>query len=161
MPIIDWKPYQSRHPSEQELEEWFSNGSQNNVGIVCGSVSKNLYVLDIDDPALLNEKPIAAIADKTVLVRTSRGLHIYLRSLVPARLTHRPSYHLDLIGDGGLVVAPPSTHPSGCKYEFATDVREILEVEDVNKIIEWLDQKYGYHVPSGPPMMVSSQVEHN
>ena len=143
-PLIDWKIYQTRHPTDQELEEWFANG-KGNIGIVCGGVSGNLYVLDLDDPALLSEKPIAAVADKTLLVRTSRGLQIYLKSLVPARLTHRPSYHLDLISDGGFVVAPPSIHPSGCKYEFASEVRSILEVEDVNKIVEWLDEKHNYH----------------
>lgn len=143
-PIIDWKPYQRRLPTDEEVRGWFERGD-NGVGIVCGSASQNLYVLDLDDPALLHENPLAEIADKTIMVRTSRGLHPYLKSLVPAPITHRPSYHLDLIGNGGFVVAPPSVHPDGTQYEFASDVRSILEVENVNKIVEWLDETHNFH----------------
>jgi len=143
-PIIDWKPYQSRLPTDEEVRGWFERGD-NNVGIICGSISQNLYVADLDDPALLNEKVLAEIADKTLVVRTSRGVHVYVRSLVPARITHRATYHLDLIGDGGYVLAPPSTHPSGCKYEFANGVRSIYEVEDINEIVRALDEKFNFH----------------
>jgi hypothetical protein len=50
-----------------------------------------------------------------------------------------------LISDGGYVVAPPSIHPTGHRYQFASDVREILEMPDVNKLLEWLDQQHNYH----------------
>lgn len=143
-PIIDWKVYQSHHPSEQELEQWFSNG-ENNIGILCGGISGNLCVLDVDKPELLSLRPLAELAAKTITVKTSRGLHLWVRSLVPARIIHRPSYGLDLISDGGYVLAPPSIHPTGWRYEFASDIREILEIPDVNKIVEWLDQQHNYH----------------
>ncbi len=50
------------------------------------------------------------------------GRHFWFRhpgGYVPSRVGLRPG--LDLRGDGGLVVAPPSLHPSGRRYVFEAD----------------------------------------
>jgi hypothetical protein len=143
-PVIPWQPYQTQLPCDDEVHSWFDRGDAN-VGIVCGRVSGNLCVLDLDSRTLLDEEAVAEIADSTMRVRTSRGFHIYVRSLTPARIVHRRSYGLDLIGEGGYVLAPPSIHPDGTRYEFANGMRSILQVPDVNSIVEWLDKKYNYH----------------
>ena len=50
----------------------------------------------------------------------SGGVHFYFRSPrgveVPSRVSVRPG--IDIRGQGGMVVAPPSLHKSGNRYEW-------------------------------------------
>jgi hypothetical protein len=48
---ITWTEYQARRPSLDEIERWYSNG-RTGVGLVCGSISGNLEVLDFDQHGL-------------------------------------------------------------------------------------------------------------
>jgi len=50
-PLMPWKEFQDRLASDKEVEEWFS-GSENNIGIVCGSISGNLIVIDFDSETI-------------------------------------------------------------------------------------------------------------
>ncbi len=45
-----WKQYQSLCATDEELNQWFSNG--NGVAIVCGRISGKLEILDTDAPEL-------------------------------------------------------------------------------------------------------------
>jgi hypothetical protein len=95
------------------------------VGIVTGLVS-NLVVLDVD-AAHGGEASLQRLVQAhgplpwTVEARTGGGgRHLYFihpGGLVPNRAGFRPG--LDLRGDGGYVVAPPSVHPSGRAYAWA------------------------------------------
>ena len=44
-----WKQYQDKIAEPSTIESWFSNGSSSQIGIVCGAVSGNLEVIDIDE----------------------------------------------------------------------------------------------------------------
>lgn len=157
-PVVRWQEFQDRRPTEQELLSWFGDGQQHNLGVVCGPISGGLCVLDCDDPLLLRDPMVADLANRTVTVKTSRGMHIYLRSATPGRLAHRP-YHLDLIGAGAYVVAPPSIHPSGHKYEFGSNIRTILEVPDINLIVNKLDRVFGYDAEEKPVRKAVDRIE--
>ena len=50
--IKEWKQFQNERPHELELKRW---GTRGGVGIVCGKVSGNLEIIDIDDAGLLND----------------------------------------------------------------------------------------------------------
>ncbi len=52
--IPSWKPFQERKPTDEELQTWFGNGSNNGIAIICGSVSGNIEVPDFDDPSLID-----------------------------------------------------------------------------------------------------------
>jgi hypothetical protein len=41
------KEYQKRKPTDEELQQWFGNGSNFNIGIVTGEIS-GIVVLDLD-----------------------------------------------------------------------------------------------------------------
>ena len=113
----DWKQYQQRAALAQAIQQWHKSGLLDNIGIVCGEVSGNLVVLDLDGvsgyPAFAAQFPHLA---ETYTVATGGGVgkHVYWRvdtlpELVKAMNT--PIGHLELCAEGRQVVAPPSIHP--------------------------------------------------
>lgn len=114
-PLIKWKDRQERRATKEELKRWFL-GTRNNIGIVTGKIS-NLVVLDCD-----NERAIDDYYFKTspsgVSVKTANGRHFYHSYTA---FGNRANNGLDIRGDGGLVMAPPSIHPSGIRYEWDID----------------------------------------
>jgi len=126
-PLVKWQPFQTEPPHADLLEAWWSEHKQANCGIVTGTVS-GLVVLDVD-----GELGQASIADKhlppTPVAVTAKGRHYYFRypGGQPIRNFARRLPGLDLRGEGGYVVAPPSIHASGQRYAWA----ECLSPEDV------------------------------
>ena len=121
-PLIRWQPYQEKQPSEDEVTAWFTAHPDANVGIVTGAKS-GLVVLDVDpahggDDSLIDlESRHGALPDTVEAQTGGGGRHLYFRhpgGVVPNKVGLAPG--IDLRGDGGLIVAPPSTHPSGRRY---------------------------------------------
>jgi putative DNA primase/helicase len=91
-----------------------------NIGLITGAPSGGLLVLDYD--------PGAALPDPlpdTVIVRTGRGgLHVYYLMPPGHALTNSTNGaalgpHIDVRGEGGFVVFPPSLHPDTMqRYAF-------------------------------------------
>lgn len=123
-PAIVWRSYQTRRASREELEAWFAAGSSN-IGIVTGALS-GLVVLDIDplkggEDSLWALEQAHGILPLTPEVCTgSGGRHLYFQH--PGRVipnsTGALGPGLDVRGDGGYVVGPPSIHPNGRFYEW-------------------------------------------
>jgi len=115
-PLFAWKEFQRRLATEQEIERWFFM-TRNNIGVVTGAVSR-IVVVDCDDDDALNWCQ-RSLAETCMLTRTGNGYHLFYRHpgcdvRNGAKLNGR---NLDVRGDGGYVVAPPSVHASGRKYE--------------------------------------------
>lgn len=123
-PLIPWQDYQRSPPGETELRDWFERWPDANVGIVTGVVS-DLIVLDVD-PRHGGEASLAGLELRhgplpvTVeAVSGGGGRHIYFAhpgGQVRNRVELAPG--IDLRGDGGMIVAPPSVHPSGARYAW-------------------------------------------
>jgi hypothetical protein len=119
-PIIEWLPYQKRRPSMEEIEIWWRENPDANIAIVTGGIS-GLAVVDLD-----SEKAIAFAKDnhfpKTPAVKTGKGYHLYYAYKEGVGNFQRRADlpDIDLRGEGGYVVAPPSVHASGCRYEWIT-----------------------------------------
>jgi hypothetical protein len=101
-----------------------------NIGIICGAVSGNLVVLDLDDSATL--KSIMSSFPNAPVVITGRGGHIYLRTDEPVRTYPLTGGH-HIKGDGSYVVAPPSKHPSGKSYSWHSLGGDISEIPVVTQ----------------------------
>jgi len=121
-PLIEWAVYQTRHPTQEEVDDWRAKGLLGQVAIVCGAIS-GIIVLDVDDPEKFNawrEKNNFPLPP-TPTVRTSGGkFHYYFKhpgGKVKNSVKKIPG--ADIKGDGGYVVAPPSVHPTGADYEWA------------------------------------------
>lgn len=128
-PVLpSWAEYQRRKPFASEIEEWKKRGYQN-FGIVCGRVSDNLVVLDIDRAELLYKLDLTEYTKKTLTVVTQKGYHLYFRVDDPEPFQRRqrtwtdvgeekPHEELRFQGEGCYVVSMGSIHPSGKVYEI-------------------------------------------
>jgi len=138
-----WKEFQQRMPTDQELHEWFNDGNKN-IAIVCGKISGNLVVVDFDDPAILDflvDGGIAKFREKTLVVKTGKGYHAYFRVSESLLQNRRfDNLKIDIKGEGGYVVAPPSIHKEGARYQFLTD-KEIEFNGKFDKFLEELEEK--------------------
>lgn len=131
--LVPWHEYQKRRPQAAELGEWFCDGEPKNIGIVCGRVSGNLVVLDFDTDDKWAEEKYGTIWDRTLVVETDRGHHVYLKTKHP--VSKQSLDGMDIQGEGSYVVAPPSIHPSGKQYRFVNpDIDRILEVNDLSDV---------------------------
>jgi putative DNA primase/helicase len=117
-PMIKWAQYQNRLATDKELELWFGNGSENNIGIVTGKIS-GIDVLDLDSKDSVQYAEENEFLN-TPLVKTGKGFHCYCRHKDGVRNFQKRDNlpGIDLRGDGGYVVAPPSIHPSGLQYQW-------------------------------------------
>ena len=123
-PLLRWEEYQRRRASEGVVRRWFACWPDANIGVVTGSIS-GLVVLDVDPghgggESLARLEAIHGPLPFTVSAVTGGGgRHVYFRhpdGEVRNRVGIAPG--LDLRGDGGYVVAPPSVHPSGRPYAW-------------------------------------------
>lgn len=160
-PRLSWKPFQTQRPSSAEIEKWLRKWPDSNVGIVTGQIS-NLVVLDIDGDrngglALLEKHGLRL--PPTTTVRTGKGCHYWFRyPNVPihsrARVLADDAVSIDVRGDGGYVVAPPSSHPNGMRYVFESS-DEIAEMPSqlVALLANATDINYdkGFDVGNGRP----------
>jgi hypothetical protein len=120
IPLVDWKPFQAEAPHTDQIDEWWTRWPDANVGVVTGKVS-DLVVLDADGPEGLESLKALDTPATTWLSETGRGRHQWFKHpgvTIGNRASVRP--HLDVRGDGGYVVAPPSVHASGRRYEWVT-----------------------------------------
>jgi hypothetical protein len=137
-----WRKYQEERPTTQELIDWFGKGTQQGVGAICGAVSGNLEMLELEGRAVAAQIHIQAkdmaensglgdlwqkIQDGYCEVTPSGGIHWLYRikdGQVPGnqKLARRPGENggVDVLcetrGEGGFVILAPSAgscHPSG------------------------------------------------
>ena len=133
-----WSPLTLKVPSQEQIAEWFGGEEPRNIGVIAGEVSGNLVVLDSDDEPFgveemeyLLGRTIEDVSQATLVARTSRGIHTYLRTEnVVEHEDFRPLAEFEIRSSGHYACAPPSTHQSGTRYEFLGSSSSILEVSD-------------------------------
>lgn len=123
-PLVKWEAFQNRLPTKDEILAWVRRWPLANVGIVTGTVS-GLVVLDIDpghggdDSLIILEREHGALPSTIEALTGGGGRHVYFQH--PGEVTRNKvglAPGIDLRGDGGLVVAPPSIHPTGRPYAW-------------------------------------------
>ena len=123
-PLIAWQVYQQRCATVNDVRAWFARWPNANVGIVTGVVS-GLVVMDVDPRHGGNESLAELEREKGPLPQTVEavsgggGRHLYFAH--PGGTVHNRAAlaaGIDLRGDGGLIVSPPSIHPSGRHYQW-------------------------------------------
>ena len=143
--LNSWKAYQTKRATTEDIKGWNNQGLLENVGIVCGKVSNNLVVLDLDGaggyPAFAATFPKLA---KTYTIATGGGTgsHLYFRvEQIPAsvKAMGTPIGNLELCGEGRQVVAPPSIHPTTGKTYRVHIEADILQVDSLSELVEWIE----------------------
>lgn len=112
---------------ETKIRAWFGDlAPLSNIGIATGRIS-NLIVLDEDAAKGGNryelEEENVFLFD-TTSVESGGGFHFYYEYPPDMNIKNSASRlgkFIDVRGDGGYVVAPPSIHVSGAIYEFVSD----------------------------------------
>jgi hypothetical protein len=144
--LPSWKTYQERRPTDDEVSGWVRNMAFGNIAVVTGSVSGNLVVFDFDDPAVY-EKVFAKHTELerlTFVVRTGRGVHVYVRSVKdPGRTEKFESLKFEYRANGSYVVAPHSIHPSSVVYR-RIGALGLLQVNDAREELKNILKQLGY-----------------
>lgn len=108
------------------IQAWWQQQPNNNIAIATGPAS-GIFVVDVDgldaEAALRRLEAEHGALPATVEVITARGRHIYFRwPQEPVRNSaSKIGPHIDVRGDGGYVLSPPSIHPSGRRYSWSVD----------------------------------------
>lgn len=166
-PAVSWKAYSAHAADVVQLVEWFDNAHQG-VGIVCGAVSGNLEMVELEGRAVDRLSEIAEIADASGLAdlwatinagwterSPSGGWHAFYRVDGPAKgntKLARQADHTTLAetrGEGGFVVVAPtpgSHHPSGKPWErlaggpTTIPVLSIEQRDTLHDLVRMLDE---------------------
>lgn len=114
------------------LVNLFKGQAAPNLGIATGPVS-GIFVLDVDGP--MGEASLAQFPalPETLTSTTGRGRHLFFRYPDGLKVFTRSSKMasgLDVRGEGGYVVGPPSAHYSGVTYQFIDPDAEIADAPD-------------------------------
>lgn len=140
-----WKPYQSERLKEEDIDTLFKGSNVKGLAIICGAVSGNLEVIDVDtkhdttgtlweELRVLIEDNLPELYTKLVIAQTkSGGYHIYYRcSTIAGNLKLSTKLNREVLvetrGEGGYVIAPPTP---GYKYiQGDTDTIPTINPED-------------------------------
>jgi Bifunctional DNA primase/polymerase, N-terminal/Primase C terminal 1 (PriCT-1) len=135
----------------ERIQNWWGRISDLNVGIATGAVS-GFWVLDVDgaegEGSLRKLEAEHCALPSTIEVITGKGRHLYFRIGEHGAVKNSASQiapGLDVRGDGGYVLAPPSIHPSGRAYAWSVD--SIAEFADAP---DWLYALIGNISSNGP-----------
>lgn len=142
------------------LNDWFDNPDSArevwrkfpdyNIGIVCGAPSHGLLVLDFDIDeqrdkdgyATLRawEKAQGDLPETSVAITGSGGMHYLYRT---DRNSIKPSANaelgVDVRCDGSYIVAPPSIHPNGNRYEWQDHPEDVPIATATGTVYDFLD----------------------
>ena len=131
--IQSWAEFQYRRPTKDEVHQWWFELEPVGVAIITGKVS-NLVVLDAEKGA---DVRTLAIPQTPTVATGGGGKHYYFKH--PGRDIQNATRFMplmDIRGDGGYVLAPPSLHVSGNNYEWITGLDTTLA-----EMPEWMDTK--------------------
>ena len=108
------------------IRAWWVREPLYNVAIATGSIS-GIFVVDVDGPdaeaALRKLELEFGELPTTVEVITGRGRHLYFR-ISGGRVQNsvgKIALGIDVRGENGFVLVPPSNHPSGRPYAWSVD----------------------------------------
>ncbi len=147
-PLINWKEYQNKRATPEQIKEWIEKYPAMNIAIVTGKIS-GIVVVDIEQGGNSNGYP------PTVTAKSGGGgVHLYYK---------HPGYEVpngtrvkeltDIRGDGGYVLVAPSVSDKGeYKWQISPDDSDFSEWPiDITKTVslkedkdkKWLSAKDG------------------
>lgn len=161
-PLDGKRPYAGTHghreatTSRSQIKEWWREYPDANVGIACNSQAGPIIV-DVDGPVgerSLNELELNLPDTRQATSQRKARRHLYFSppkngTLIKRMLKVWPD--LDILGDGGYVVAPPSIHPkTGKNYKWLNDLELEPFPNDLLKLIQGVRQNGSGQAPPLP-----------
>jgi hypothetical protein len=119
----------------EQIKAWWGPIPDMNIGIATGAVS-GIWVLDVDgddgEASLRKLEAEHGALPPTIEAITGKGRHVYFRYGTPIKCSAgQVAPGIDVRGDGGYALTPPSIHPSGRSYAWSVDcAREFADAPD-------------------------------
>ena len=161
-PIVRWQRYQHEMPTEKQLIGWYERWPQANLAVVTGRIS-GIVVVDIDprhggaESLAMMEARHGALPETVESVTGGGGRHVYFAypgREVRNRVGLAPG--IDMRGDGGCIIVPPSVHPSGKRYRWKPG--HAPGQLKLAPLPVWLEQpRFGGDDPYGHPLARSEE----
>lgn len=122
IPGFKWAEYCERRATKTEITAWWTQYPMANIGIITGFISK-LIVVDVDRNRGGNENLVYDSMPTGLISKTgSGGFHLFYS--MPQEQEQIKNVvtggGLDLRGERGYVVAPPSVHSNGLCYKWVS-----------------------------------------
>ncbi len=128
---------------KEQINEWWCRYPDSNIGIATGRPSGGIVVIDLDEDEEKDKHGYEVLKEwqqahgelpETWTSITGRGgYHFFFRDSAYNPCKTDLYHGVDIRGDGGYIVAPPSIHPNGRCYEWeiAPEDMDIAAVNDV------------------------------
>jgi len=143
-PITD-NGFKDATTDEAIVRQWWASNPKANIGIATGQKSGGIVAIDMDidkDKGKDGYHVFKKWCDENYLVLpdswlsiTGRGgYHLFYRSRFPVPSKIGWLDDVDIRADGAYVVAPPSVHPNGTRYEWedAPDECQLVSTDDID-----------------------------
>jgi len=116
----------------EQIEKWWKAHPNANIGIATGNLSGGLVAIDMDISKEENkdgyhsftkwcDENFLILPDSWLSITGRGGYHLLYKSLFPVPSKIGWLEDVDIRADGAYIVAPPSIHPNGNKYEWEQD----------------------------------------
>lgn len=161
IPLLDeWTRKASA--SEEVIKKWGSKFKDCNWGIATG-LESGVFVVDID-PKNGGDRTWAAMMNGNSVPKTpevvtgTRGTHLYFR--YPTNIVVSNSSigkGVDIRGEGGNIVAPPSVHPNGNRYAWAKG--KTPDKVRIAKAPAWLLKKIKEATVMDFPSLIGTKID--
>ena len=148
-----WQQYWERKASQSEIEMWIRAGYLD-WGIMCGPIS-NLIVVDLDDEEARAWALEQGLATGPV-VATGKGWHHYFLAEGNEDLTKIikfAGHNMDVLTNGGMVLAAGSLHPNGETYEWIDGEEPLVHLPG------WIREGGRVQAKGAPPAATREHVE--
>lgn len=158
-PLVKWADMATTE--ENMLVGWWDTNPSANIGIACGKRS-GIVVLDVD-PGHGGFDSLAELILKhgqlpaTPVSKTgSGGEHIFFKhpGIEIRNSAGKLGKGLDIRGDGGYVVVPPSMHPNGNIYEWVVRPSQV----QLEEMPEWMIELLKDNTPPSTPKGEGEEV---
>lgn len=133
IPALNWKEFQDNLVPSATFERWYGvqgeHAKRVNMGLITGRASSNIFVIDLDEYkstdalswwlSVLAEHNNGMEPDTWQQVTGGGGRQLFFRgSSTWEAPTNRTKINVDIRGQGGFAVLPPSLHDSGRNYSW-------------------------------------------
>ncbi len=139
VPLKVWSEFQIKPAPFSYIHNWHRAGILRGVGILGGTVSGNLCLLDLDgvEAVAKFEFCFPELLDTFAVISGSgKGKHFYFYADNLPATTRTAGYELRV--DGCYVVAPPSIHPETFKPYRVSNPVEIKRVDTLQSVVDFI-----------------------
>ncbi|MCJ7833851.1 bifunctional DNA primase/polymerase [Cuneatibacter sp. NSJ-177] len=140
--------FHSATTDREEISRWWDKHPDYNIGIATGSISGGVFVidLDIDEDKGLNgyevlkewQREHGDLPETWMAITGRGGYHLFYKDNSTVRSKVGIYEGVDIRGDGGYVVAPPSVHPNGRSYEWEIAPEDMPLTSANGKVLDFI-----------------------